>query len=82
MLYVTARQTVRPVELAVVNRHAPSQVRATVLSFHGQADAFGQVLGGPAMAAVAFATTASTAIALGAVVFLLAGAIAFRAPLD
>ncbi len=82
MLYVTARQTVRPIEIAVVNRHAPSEVRATVLSFHGQADAFGQVLGGPAMAAVAFATTASTAIALGAVVFLIAGAVAARAPID
>lgn len=78
VLYVVARQTVRPIEVAVVNRHAPSSERATVLSFHGQADAFGQVLGGPAMALVAAWSTGSIAIATGAMVFGLAAAVAAR----
>ncbi len=76
VLYVTARQTVRPIEIAVVNRHAPSNERATVLSFHGQADAFGQVLGGPTMVLVAALTTAPIAIAIGAAVFAAAGLVA------
>ena len=41
------RQIVPPLVDAWVNRHIPSDVRATVLSLAGQADALGQIAGGP-----------------------------------
>jgi DHA3 family tetracycline resistance protein-like MFS transporter len=41
------RQVVPPLVDAWVNRHIPSDVRATVLSLAGQADAVGQIAGGP-----------------------------------
>jgi MFS family permease len=42
-----------PVENAWLNRHIPSTIRATVLSMNGQANAIGQVVGGPPLGAVA-----------------------------
>ena len=41
-----------PLTSAWLNRHVPSKVRATVLSLNGQADALGQMAGGPALGAV------------------------------
>ncbi|MGB3307192.1 MAG: MFS transporter [Thermomicrobiales bacterium] len=38
-----------PVEAAWMNRHLDSSLRATVISMNGQANAIGQVVGGPAL---------------------------------
>ncbi len=48
-----ARKTLQPLYSAWINRGIPSQVRATVLSTYGQMDAIGQLLGGPAVGAIA-----------------------------
>ncbi|MCB0990408.1 MAG: MFS transporter [Acidimicrobiales bacterium] len=71
-----SRATIEPIESVVVNRRARSQERATILSFHGQADALGQALGGPTMALVAWVSTTSTAMAAGASLYAVAAAIA------
>ncbi len=47
------RKTLQPLYSAWINRGIPSQVRATVLSTYGQMDAIGQLLGGPAIGAIA-----------------------------
>ena len=52
-LVAIMRKTLQPLYSAWVNRGIPSQVRATVLSTYGQMDAIGQLLGGPAVGAVA-----------------------------
>ncbi len=46
------RVCLEPLTSAWLNRHVPSKVRATVLSLNGQADALGQMAGGPALGAV------------------------------
>jgi len=71
-----SRETIEPLEAAIVNRRARSAERATILSFHGQADALGQATGGPSMALVAYATTTSTAMACGAAMFAAAAILA------
>ncbi len=74
-----SRETIEPLESAIVNRRARSQERATILSFHGQADAFGQATGGPVLALVAWLTTTSSAMSVGAGLFGLSSLIAFTA---
>ena len=73
-----SRETIEPLEAAIVNRRARSAERATILSFHGQADALGQATGGPTMALVAFLTTQSTAMAAGAAMFGIGAMVAVR----
>ncbi|MEX1018505.1 MAG: MFS transporter [Litorilinea sp.] len=41
-----------PLSATWLNRHIPAPVRATVLSFLGQTDALGQIMGGPGVGAV------------------------------
>lgn len=41
-----AREVLEPLSVAITNRHAESSVRATVISFRGQAEAVGEVMGG------------------------------------
>jgi DHA3 family tetracycline resistance protein-like MFS transporter len=67
MLWVTgwARAAQEPLFLAWVNRGLDSRSRATVLSVFGQADALGQVAGGPALGVLA--TVRSVRAALVAV---------------
>jgi len=72
ILQSAARQTVEPIEVAVINRRATAQHRATILSFHGQADAVGQVAGGLSLAAIAYLTSVSTAMGIGAALFAVA----------
>jgi DHA3 family tetracycline resistance protein-like MFS transporter len=47
-----ARTFIGPIYGAWLNQHIPSNVRATVLSMNGQANAFGQVVGGPVVGAI------------------------------
>lgn len=57
-----------PVQRAWLNRHVSSQARATTLSMMGQADAVGQVVGGPALGAVAGRTSVPAALMLAAAI--------------
>ena len=59
-----------PLAEAMANRDAPSAVRATVISFLGQAEAVGEVLGGLALGAAAQLVSVPTALAIAAGAFL------------
>jgi DHA3 family tetracycline resistance protein-like MFS transporter len=59
---ILVRQLVPPIVNAWINRHIPSAVRATVLSVMSQADAAGQIAGGPIFGAIA--TARSTGVAM------------------
>ena len=62
-----ALRTIRnPLMETWVNQNTESKVRATVLSMQGQADAFGQIAGGPAVGAVALLRSVRFAMALSA----------------
>jgi DHA3 family tetracycline resistance protein-like MFS transporter len=58
-----------PVENAWVNRHIPSEIRATVLSMNGQANAIGQVVGGPPLGAVANRFGIPAALTISAIIW-------------
>jgi DHA3 family tetracycline resistance protein-like MFS transporter len=57
-----------PIESAWLNRNVESKVRATVLSMNGQANAIGQVVGGPPLGALANRTSVSTALTAPALI--------------
>lgn len=57
-----------PIQTAWLNRNLDSQSRATVLSMNGQADAIGQVVGGPPLGALAYRTSLSTALVASAAI--------------
>lgn len=59
-----ARNLAYPVQAAWLNRNVESNVRATTLSMTSQADALGQVIGGPALGIVAARTSIPTAITI------------------
>ena len=61
------REVVDPVGEAWVNRHAESEVRATVISFRSQSMAFGEIFGGMALGLVAEFLNLRAAFAFGAV---------------
>ena len=62
-----ALRTIRnPLMDVWINQNTESNVRATVLSMQGQADAFGQILGGPVVGAIALFGSVRFAIALSA----------------
>ncbi len=47
------RQVLAPIQMAWINQGLESQVRATVISMSGQANALGQIIGGPVLGAIA-----------------------------
>jgi len=62
-----ALRTIRnPLMEAWMNQNTESNVRATVLSMQGQADAFGQIAGGPVVGVMALLRSVRFAIALSA----------------
>ena len=65
-----ARAIRNPLMEAWVNQHTESDVRATVLSIQGQADAFGQIAGGPLVGAVGLLSSVRLAISLSALLLL------------
>ena len=78
-----AGETTYPLAEAMANREASSEVRATVISFLGQAEALGQVLGGVTLGLVAQFVSVPVALAIAAGLFAVAAvpvAIAGRAP--
>src|SRR6266540_3312317 len=66
-------RTLMLVSFTWMNRHVESGVRATVLSFEGQMNAVGQVVGGPALGAVGSAVSVRAAL-LGSAITLLPSA--------
>ena len=68
-----------PLVTTWTNNFAPSESRATVHSFVGQAEAFGEILGGLALGTVAEIFTVPTAMTLSAILFGVAAAMALRA---
>ena len=64
------RQATDPLLSAWQNRFVPSRVRATVLSFGGQMDAVGQVLGGPLLGALALGVSLRAGFVAAALVLL------------
>lgn len=78
-----AGETTYPLAEAMANREASSGVRATVISFLGQAEALGQVLGGVTLGLVAQFVSVPVALATAAGLFAVAAvpvAIARRTP--
>ena len=65
-----ARGVRNPLLTAWINQHTESDVRATVLSIQGQADAFGQIAGGPVVGAIGLHSTVRTAMTLSALMLL------------
>ena len=68
-----------PLATTWTNTFAPSASRATVHSFIGQAEAFGEILGGIALGVVAEVLTVPTAMTLSAALFGVAAVVALRA---
>lgn len=68
----------RPIEAAWLNRNADDRSRATVFSLSGQADALGQIAGGPAIGALATTRGLTTGLLASALVLLPAAAIYAR----
>jgi len=65
-----ARAIRNPLMEAWINQHTESDVRATVLSIQGQADALGQIAGGPVVGAVGLLSSVRVAISLSALLLL------------
>jgi len=57
-----------PIYRAWMNQNIESKVRATVLSTVGQADAFGQILGGPIIGVIAYKASISKAIIVAGII--------------
>lgn len=70
-VYRLTRRLIAPLETTWLNQNIPdSSVRATVLSMTGQADAIGQVAGGPAIGAIGTLVSLPAALLVGAGVLL------------
>ena len=65
-----ARAIRNPLMEAWINQQVESEVRATVLSIQGQADAFGQIAGGPVVGAVGLFSSVRVAVSLSALLLL------------
>jgi DHA3 family tetracycline resistance protein-like MFS transporter len=64
-----------PLAGAWLNRHIPSATRATTLSLHSQANALGQVVGGPICGAVASGVSVRAALLVSAIFLAPAAAV-------
>lgn len=67
-----------PIQAAWINRNLDSQSRATVLSIKGQADAIGQVAGGPPLGVLATRTSVTTALLASAAILTPAALVYLR----
>lgn len=64
------RRVRNPLMEAWVHQHTESEVRATVLSMQGQADAFGQIAGGPVVGVMGLLGSLRFAVSVSAVMLL------------
>jgi MFS transporter, DHA3 family, tetracycline resistance protein len=60
-----------PLTEAWINQHTESNVRATVLSIHGQADAFDQIAGSPVVGFIGTLSSVRVAISVSALMLTL-----------
>ncbi len=65
-----ARQIRNPLLDAWINQYIESDLRATVLSIQGQADALGQIAGGPVVGAIGLLSSVRIAITASALILL------------
>lgn len=63
-----ARSLAYPLHMAWINQHIDSNVRATVISFEGQLNAVGQIVGGPPVGYVGNVVSLRVALSLGALI--------------
>jgi len=75
----TAGNLAGPLLDAWIARETPEEVRATVLSVVGQADALGQIVAGPAVGLLGVLASIRAALAVSAALMLPAGVLAQRA---
>ncbi len=68
LVAAACRTTSSPIYTAWINRQVSARVRATVISFTSQADALGQVAGGPAIGWVGTVASLRAALIVGAIV--------------
>jgi MFS transporter, DHA3 family, tetracycline resistance protein len=73
------RKVIDPVSVAWLNQSLDSRVRATVISMRGQADAFGQVAGGPVLGWIGAAVSLRAAMLAAAAALVPALALYARA---
>lgn len=73
-----ARAIAYPVQAAWLHRHVESRARATTISLTSQADAFGQVVGGPPLGGLASRTSIPIAMLVAGALFAPAAAIYAR----
>lgn len=59
-----------PLRLAWINQNVVSEVRTTVISMSAQADAFGQIAGGPVVGAIGLARSIRAALTTAALLML------------
>jgi DHA3 family tetracycline resistance protein-like MFS transporter len=74
-----AREVAEPLSEAWTNRHAPPELRATVLSFRTQAESSGEILGGVSLGLLADYLGLAPAFAAAAVALAVAAALTFGA---
>lgn len=79
LLANAVRRVTGPLSTAWVNQNADSRSRATVLSLEGQADALGQIAGGPVVGAIGSAVSIPAALLASCVALLPALALYLRA---
>ena len=70
----TMRGTASPLSEGWINQHIDSRVRATVLSMTGQADALGQIVGGPIVGAIGTVFSLRAALAVSSLILSPVGA--------
>ena len=60
----TLRAILDPLYMAWINQHAESKIRATIFSVNGQADAIGQIAGGPVIGVIGTLFSLRTALVM------------------
>ncbi len=81
-LWSALRRTFSPLHTAWVNQRLDSQVRATVISMSSQADALGQMIGGPPVGLIGNLVSLRAALAASAIILSPALALFARAKND
>ena len=64
------RTATKPLFMAWVNRHTPSEMRATVISMYWQSNAMGQIVGAPALGAIGSLVSLRVALTAATVALL------------
>jgi MFS transporter, DHA3 family, tetracycline resistance protein len=62
IVFYTVRRINQPIYRAWLNEYIETKVRATVLSFYGQLDSLGQIIGGPIIGYITLRTSISFGI--------------------